>query len=76
MKNIIVINDKALFVGGRNSFEAAEHIAKQCDLFSEDCEDEIYCEDEISCYNCLYRRWNQAGFECVKGALYEKIKEL
>ena len=66
MTDWIKENGKALFAGGKDSFEDASRVASQCSLFSEDCEDELVCDDEISCYNCRYRRWTATSFECMK----------
>ena len=60
------INEKTVFSGGKSAFDAAEREAENCPFFSEDCEDELFCDDETSCYNCRYRRWTADSFECMK----------
>ena len=57
---------KILFSGGKDSFADASRIASDCSYFTEDCEDELVCDDAVSCYNCRYRRWTQNSFQCVK----------
>lgn len=59
-------NGKTVFTGGRNSFDEAASVAQNCRFFKEDCEDELVCDDETSCYNCRYRRWTSDSFECMK----------
>jgi hypothetical protein len=39
-----------------------------CSTFEEDNDEEERMgerQEEKSCFNCLYRRWTQAGFECA-----------
>ena len=71
MKYLTQSNGKTVFTGGKSSFAEAAYTAENCPSFSEDCEDELFCDDAVSCYNCRYRRWNVAGFECVKRCLNE-----
>ncbi|MBR4767017.1 MAG: molybdopterin biosynthesis protein MoeB [Clostridia bacterium] len=59
-------NGKTVFAGGKNAFDDAARAAENCPFFSEDCEDELVCDDEVSCYNCRYRRWTAENFECMK----------
>ena len=59
-------NGKKIFTGGRDSWNETEKIAAECGAFSMDCEDECITDD-VSCYNCRYRRWTSLSFECVKG---------
>lgn len=38
-----------------------------CGNFQPDYDmDECYSESENACYNCLFRRWTEDGFQCVK----------
>ena len=60
------INGKTVFSGGKSAFDAAAREAENCPFFSEDCEDELFCDDETSCYNCRYRRWTRDSFVCMK----------
>ena len=66
MADWIKEKDKMIFAGGKDSFADASRIASECVDFTEDCEDELFCDDEISCYNCRYRRWTQNSFQCIK----------
>ena len=66
MTDWIKENGRSIFRGGKDSFADAVRIAEECRLFSEDCEDELVCDDEVSCYNCRYRRWTEKSFECIK----------
>lgn len=62
-------NGKTVFTGGKNAYETAERAALQCVFFAEDCEEECVADEEISCYNCRYRRWTDKSFICMKGGL-------
>jgi len=66
MTDWIKDKNRTLFAGGKKSFADASRVASECGHFTEDCEDELYCDDEISCYNCRYRRWTAGSFECMK----------
>ena len=66
MTDWVLKNGKAVFPGGKNSFGEAARTAESCPSFSEDCEDELTCDDAVSCYNCRYRRWTAESFECIK----------
>lgn len=41
-------------------------LAETCSHYQVDVEEEIYLENERSCYNCRYRRWTHLGFSCLK----------
>ncbi|MCR5485447.1 MAG: hypothetical protein K6F09_07615 [Clostridiales bacterium] len=41
--------------------------AESCSDYSDDYEEELCDDENISCLNCRYRRWIKGGFECVKG---------
>lgn len=47
--------------------DASKTVAEECALFQMDVEDEIIYENQITCYNCRYRRWHPNGFTCYKG---------
>jgi hypothetical protein len=52
------------------SLTAAAAIARDCEAFSRDDDDECYVEgDEPTCFNCRARRWTPGGFSCTKGLL-------
>lgn len=53
------------FTMGQESWGAAASAALECRSFAEDVEEELVAEDERSCYNCRYRRWNAASFTCL-----------
>ncbi len=61
-----VKNEKTMFTHGKEAYTEAARTAEKCGLFSEDCEDELVCDDAVSCYNCRYRRWTADSFECIK----------
>ena len=54
------------FDGGQEDWEIINLIAKKCDSFLLDDEDEIVSDELISCYNCRYRRWTARSFSCYK----------
>ena len=60
-------NDKALFRQTDRAEEKAALAASGCIAFRRDYEEECFYEDEITCYNCRYRRWDREGFQCMKG---------
>jgi hypothetical protein len=49
-----------------SSEEAAAIMARNCNHFSEDDEEEQMAEEPLHCYNCRYRRWTADGFTCEK----------
>ena len=61
--------NRVFFTGGKVDYKAAAAAADLCALFAPDCEEECTADEERSCYNCRYRRWTSASFECVKGAM-------
>lgn len=54
------------FLGGQEAYDEVMIIAKVCPHFVADYEEEWMAEDEISCYNCRYRRWTVDSFMCMK----------
>ncbi|MEI6205727.1 MAG: hypothetical protein WCP20_02980 [Desulfuromonadales bacterium] len=44
----------------------AARIAASCETFHPDEEDEQVADELLSCYNCRYRRWTAASFDCSK----------
>lgn len=54
------------FGGGKTAWKEAASTAAACEHFKEDDEDECVAEEQVSCYNCRYRRWTQEGFICMK----------
>ncbi len=59
-------NGTRQFVPGRQNDEAAAQAAQQCGKFHADDEDEWVADEEISCFNCRYRRWTVESFHCLK----------
>lgn len=57
---------RKVFLGGFYEYEKAALLASHCVSCKPDSEDEQMAEEEVSCYNCRYRRWIQDGFECLK----------
>ena len=59
-------NGRQLWSGGKEDFVQAAEEAERCGSFRADCEEErVACED-VSCYNCRYRRWTRESFACMK----------
>ena len=54
------------FLGGRDDWEGAARVAKNCPQFCPDLEDEFVADEPRSCYNCRYRRWTTTSFICLK----------
>ncbi len=59
-------NGKAVWTGGKAAWAAAASAASACGAFSPDCEEECIAEEDVSCYNCRYRRWTRDSFVCMK----------
>jgi hypothetical protein len=55
-----------LFLPGRDAPDTAAMTAEQCGAFVRDCEEECFAEQEVTCYNCRYRRWTRDSFECMR----------
>lgn len=56
-----------VFVGGRNDWTGAAEAAEACVSFRMDVEEELIADEEITCYNCRYRRWTVDSFTCQRG---------
>ena len=54
------------FLPGRDAPRKAEQAALACGRFSRDDEEECFALEDISCYNCRYRRWTSDSFECMR----------
>jgi hypothetical protein len=63
-------NGKTVFIYGRDNYAKAEEAAAKCGCFTFDCEEECLADEEVSCYNCRYRRWTAESFECLKGGVH------
>jgi hypothetical protein len=71
MTNIFlrIQNGVKLFSGNADRlevFNTTVSLAENCAAFQMDVEDEIVYENQTTCYNCRYRRWNSDGFSCYK----------
>ncbi|WP_020676742.1 hypothetical protein [Geopsychrobacter electrodiphilus] len=55
---------KKQFRAGREAWSLAAEQARTCPSFRADDEDEQCAEEELSCYNCRYRRWTADSFTC------------
>ncbi|HCE52924.1 hypothetical protein [Shewanella baltica] len=58
-------DDRWIFKAGLAQYPQARQVAKLCTRFIPDDEDEQIDDEPHSCYNCQYRRWMVAGFECL-----------
>lgn len=52
------------FALGKENWAAAACAALDCLRFTADVDEELVDDDERSCYNCRYRRWNALSFTC------------
>jgi hypothetical protein len=61
-------NTKLVFKYGREDYNKALKAALMCSSFVLDKdEDELVTSTETnSCYNCLFRRWTEKSFICLK----------
>jgi len=56
-----------LFTHGHGNWHLAAQVAARCPSFRADDDDEQCTEEELSCYNCRYRRWTADSFACLAG---------
>ncbi len=56
---------KKAFRHGHVAFTQASEVAKACDGFKPDVEEEWVADEERSCYNCRLRRWTAESFVCL-----------
>lgn len=69
-------------IGGTRNFCGSEKntddfkdtiiLAKACTSYKVDVDEEVDWDNEITCYNCRYRRWTKYGFSCFKDFPAEK----
>jgi len=57
------------FTPGKESWDAAARVARDCSSFAADVDEELIADEQRSCYNCRYRRWSAASFTCQAPAL-------
>lgn len=50
---------------GHEDWGCAVQRATVCQAFRPDVEEEQIADEKVSCYNCRYRRWIQAGISCA-----------
>ncbi len=62
-----ILEEGKVFTGGKDDWTGAAKAAGNCPDFHADVEEEIVAEEDVSCYNCRYRRWTAASFTCQKG---------
>ncbi|WP_254843562.1 hypothetical protein [Shewanella sp. UCD-KL21] len=59
-------DDLWLFRFGVEDYAVARQAAASCETFLVDDEDEHTDNSLLSCYNCMYRRWQPDSFHCHK----------
>lgn len=69
-----MFNKQNQFLYGKTGFSKALQTASKCnDFVLDNDEEELLCSTKNnSCYNCLFRKWNEKSFECMKGAKNEQ----
>jgi len=57
-----------IFIYGKTAYEHAKDFASKCsDFVLDKDEDECVTSTQLpSCYNCLFRRWTNQSFICMK----------
>ncbi|WP_342433334.1 hypothetical protein [Neobacillus sp. FSL H8-0543] len=63
------VNGQEFFKGDAGNSEVYHttvFMAENCSAFQMDVEDEIVFDDQMTCFNCRYRRWQAEGFTCYK----------
>jgi len=58
-----------VFPWGHDAWGFAAQYAAACTQFQMDVEEELIADDDVSCYNCRYRRWTAASFTCLEATL-------
>lgn len=56
-----------------DDWQAGRKIARECDGFFEDVEEEWLDEERVSCFNCRYRRFMAEGINCMKSLFPEWV---
>lgn len=54
------------FTEGKDNQVVSRQVAENCNDFVKDVEEEMVDEVDLSCYNCLFRRWTRDTFMCMK----------
>lgn len=62
----MIKDGKTVWNGSKTDWAQAAEAAENCTAFSPDCEEECVADEEVSCYNCRYRRWTRESFVCMK----------
>lgn len=60
-------NGKKIFAHGQDDAENAVKAAQKCDYYKKDYDEECFEDEDLTCYNCRYRRWTNNSFQCMKG---------
>ncbi|MBR5619971.1 MAG: hypothetical protein IKW76_09570 [Clostridia bacterium] len=60
------VDGMPVWQGGKTDWAAAAQAAENCGAFRADCEEECVADDDVSCYNCRFRRWTRDSFVCMK----------
>lgn len=58
-------NNLKVFKNGQEAYAEVASIASSCPDFTADYEEEWADDEEISCYNCKFRRWTTKSFMCM-----------
>lgn len=63
-----LIDGKFIFKYGKENYAKAKEVANSCKYFYLDAdEDELVTSTKFnSCYNCLFRKWTENSFSCLK----------
>lgn len=56
---------KKLFKGNHTDYAIVGELAQKCLNFCPDDEDEQVDDQELSCFNCIFRRWSEKSFYCL-----------
>ncbi|MEI6859269.1 MAG: hypothetical protein V5788_05715 [Shewanella sp.] len=51
---------------GNEDYQASREAAGVCSHFSPDDEDEQIDDVQVSCFNCMNRRWLESSIECIQ----------
>jgi hypothetical protein len=54
------------FRHGKDTPRLAADAAKRCGAFCPDDEEEWEADEDVSCYNCRFRRWTADSFDCMR----------
>lgn len=63
------MNSKKMLLA--EAWERGQDIALDCAAFEQDVEEEWVAQEQVSCYNCRYRRFTATGILCMKSRFPE-----